>query len=95
MSDSRTKEEYYDQEVMPLVKQILDLCARRGISMLSVFDLPDEKQFDLHCTSSLSDETGELGCATLRAYRALGKPGHRHKAWVHWDDRTRALFPDA
>lgn len=52
-----TKEQVYDDEVSPLMGQILTICKRRGIAMFATFALDGD---DLRCTSALPDESGTV-----------------------------------
>jgi hypothetical protein len=52
-----TKEQVYDDEISPLMAQIIDICKRHKIAMLADFCL-DAKE-GLKCTTSLLDDEYE------------------------------------
>lgn len=45
------KEGVYDAEISPLVKKIIAICDREGVSFLMSFYLKDSIQGQLYCTS--------------------------------------------
>lgn len=53
------KEQVYDQQIAPLMTQIIDICQQRGISMVATFALPIPGNDDLACTTALQDENGD------------------------------------
>lgn len=52
------KEQVYDQQIAPLMTQIIDICQQRGISMVATFALPIPGDDNLVCTTALKDENG-------------------------------------
>jgi hypothetical protein len=63
-----SKEQVYDDLIDPLMVQIIDLCKKHKIAMISSFSL-DENGDNLMCTTSLlSKETNppEAYCRALR-----------------------------
>lgn len=62
MSDNKTtaKERVYDDQIEPLMGQILAVCQEAGISMIAGFDLSGPECDRLMCTSQLPDETGSM-----------------------------------
>ena len=48
----KTKEEIYDEQISPLMKQILDICKQNGIAHVSSFCLDLDEGF--LCTSALT-----------------------------------------
>lgn len=62
MSNNETtvKERVYDDQIEPLMSQILTVCQGAGISMIAGFDLSGPECDDLMCTSQLPDETGSM-----------------------------------
>ena len=69
------KEEIYDEQINPLMSEILGVCKEHGIAMIASFSLPVEEDPYLMCTSYLSDGEGkhhpELSVALgiVRSYR--------------------------
>lgn len=68
------KEEVYDNEISPLMAQIIEICQESNIAMVASFAIPTEEDEGLRCTTHLSDETGELPEGIKEAVRTL-KPG--------------------
>ena len=52
------KEQIYDEKIMPLMNQILEISEQNGIAMIATFAIPTEEQPDLRCTSATLDENG-------------------------------------
>jgi hypothetical protein len=51
-----TKEQIYDEQVSPLMAQILAVCKEHKIAMVASFAIPSGTDADLLCTSALLDE---------------------------------------
>jgi hypothetical protein len=52
------KEEIYDNEISPLMTQIIKTCKANNIAMLMSFSIPTKEEPDLECTTAvLGDET--------------------------------------
>ena len=49
----RNKEQVYDEEIFPLMVQILDICKRERVAMLASFAIPTPEHRSLRCTSYL------------------------------------------
>lgn len=49
----RNKEEIYDEEISPLMKQIIAACVKHKIGMFMTFNIPTEEIEDLKCTTSI------------------------------------------
>lgn len=54
----KDKEAIYDAEISPLMAQILAICKREKIAMIASFNIPNEENPDLACSSMLPDEDG-------------------------------------
>lgn len=52
------KEQVYDQQIDPLIDQIVEICKANGIAMVASFALPTEQAPYLRRTISGPDETG-------------------------------------
>lgn len=63
-----TKEEIHDEQIAPLMTQIIDVCEKHGISMLADFHLDDDR----HCTSAIVPANGPE--AMRRAVAILSEP---------------------
>jgi hypothetical protein len=54
----KDKEAIYDAEIAPLMTQILEVCKREQIAMIASFDIPNDDDPELACTSMVPDEDG-------------------------------------
>lgn len=66
------KEQIYDEQIAPLLTQIIEICQQNGIAMVASFDIAHEGAPGLRCTSHLPDENGNYTFA--RAARILYPP---------------------
>lgn len=66
-----SKEDIYDEEISPLMKQIIKLCRKHGIAMVVSFAIPTEEDPGLRCTTSLPDESGAYPFDLLEALQTL------------------------
>lgn len=46
------KEQIYDEQISPLMTQIIEICEKNNIGMLADFEIPNDEDSDLCCTSS-------------------------------------------
>lgn len=53
------KEQIYDAEISPLMAQIIAICQKNKISMFATYDIPNDEDADLCCTTCLADESGK------------------------------------
>lgn len=59
MSVRRTaKEVVYDEQISPLMMQIIAICQASGIAMVMQFDIGDKSNVGLTVSSQLTDENG-------------------------------------
>lgn len=56
--DAPNKEQVYDDQISPLMQQIIGICQQHGIAVLANFAIPTQKDEGLNCTSMVPDETG-------------------------------------
>jgi len=68
------KEQIYDEQIAPLMEQIIAICKANGIAMVSSFSIPTEADDGLQCTTYMPDESGDLPERYATAVRALGMP---------------------
>jgi hypothetical protein len=71
-----TKERVYDEQIAPLMTQIIAVCQQHGIATLSTFAIPTPEDADLQCTTYLPDESGkhpEHHRAAIHAVRGGGR----------------------
>lgn len=74
---TQNKEEIYDNEISPLMGQIIAICQREGIAMLASYSIPNDEDDGLKCTTHLGDGDGNLD-PHYRESCALIQNGHRH-----------------
>lgn len=55
----KTKEQVYDEEINPLIAQIIEICKREKIAMLATFRIPNAEDPHLNCTTALLDDSHE------------------------------------
>ena len=66
------KEQVYDDQISPLMSQIIAICQKHGIAMIASFAIPTPEDDGLQCTSMLPDETGENPDHHITAFRVIG-----------------------
>ena len=54
-----TKEDIYDNEISPLMKQVIELCQKHGIAMIANFACPNDESESMQALSMVPDEKGE------------------------------------
>ena len=59
------KEKIYDEQIGPLVEQIIALCKEHQISLVADFGLDD----DMHCTTALLEDSFSPSKSQLKALR--------------------------
>ena len=69
--DSRTKEQVYDDEVFPLMAQIIDICKAHKIAMVASFAVPNEDNPALQCTTALLEDEHLSGLPTTERNNLL------------------------
>lgn len=65
------KEEIYDNEISPLMRQILEICKRGKIAMVASFFIPTPDDEDLMCSSCLLDEEYDAPQSYHKAMRQI------------------------
>lgn len=65
------KEQVYDEQIFPLMNQIIAICQGAGIALLADFEICTEEKPTLCCTSVLPDETGDNSPRHQQARRML------------------------
>jgi len=66
-----TKEQIYDDQIFPLMKQIIAICEEHKIAMIADFALSDEDLEDLKCTTALLAEEFDPPDEMLHALEIL------------------------
>jgi hypothetical protein len=54
-----TKEGIYDNEIQPLMAQIIEICKQNGIAMIANFVCPSDEDDGLQALTMLPDESGK------------------------------------
>ena len=54
------KEQVYDEQIAPLMTQIIEICEKNNIGMLADFEIPNDEDPDLCCTTGLPGENDEV-----------------------------------
>lgn len=55
----KNKEQIYDAEIYPLMGKIIEICQANKISMFATFDIPNDEDATLTCTTCTADESGK------------------------------------
>lgn len=66
---AQTKEQIHDEQISPLVLQIMEICKANKIGCLLTFHTPNEAAPRLFCTSAHID-SGEIGSDAARSLAA-------------------------
>lgn len=66
------KEHIYDTQIHALMAQVIDICKANNIAMFATFNIPNDDDPDMSCTTQLPDETGELPRRIAECARAGG-----------------------
>ena len=67
----KTKENIYDEEIAPLMNQILRICREHKIAMIAQFATPTESDKGLVCTSALLRDIYEPNKWMIKAFEIL------------------------
>jgi hypothetical protein len=70
---SQSKEEIYDEQISPLMLQIIAICQAADIKMLSSYALVDADGEELACTTALLEGLPE-GNPLMKALRTIKPP---------------------
>lgn len=65
------KEQAYDEQISPLMAQIVELCRKHGIAMLASFAIPSEDGSSMCWATCLPDENGKHGFGHVEALRVV------------------------
>ena len=65
------KEQIYDSKIAPLMEQIINICKEHKIGMFATYEIPNEEDADLKCTTILPDETGKNSPIITQLYRTV------------------------
>lgn len=81
--DTRNKEQVYDEDIFPLMDQIIEVCKRHHIAMLAQFEIPTPADAGLRCLTALCEKDADPSRDLLAAKDML-----RH-GFVAYAVRTR------
>ena len=80
------KEQAYDEQIAPLMTQIIEVATRHGIAMFASFMIPNDEDPELCCTTHLPDGDGNFRPEYRRAYDDIhGRPAPMHLRTEHGD----------
>lgn len=68
------KEQIYDEQISPLMAQIIAICTEHKIAHVMSFSIPNDEDTDLCCTTALLTDACEPPQHFLRAWREI-RPG--------------------
>ena len=54
------KEQVYDEKIAPLMAQIIGICHEHNIGMVADFEIPNDEDQDLCCTSGTPGDGGQI-----------------------------------
>ena len=54
------KEQIYDEKIAPLMRQIIEICQEHNIGMLADFEIPNDEDQDLCCTSGTPGDGDQI-----------------------------------
>lgn len=54
------KEQVYDEKIFPLMAQIIGICHEHNIGMIADFEIPNDEDQSLCCTSSTPGDGGQI-----------------------------------
>lgn len=66
------KEQIYDEQIAPLMAQIIEICKAHHIAMVASYAIPNDEDPYWRCTTALVDESGARPADLQRALQALG-----------------------
>ena len=65
------KEKIYDEQISPLMSQVIDICKKNNIAMLMTFSIPTEDDPDLACTTAILDDESKPTESMVKAYNII------------------------
>jgi len=70
-SYAMNKEQIYETQVAPLMKQVFDICKENNIGFIANFSIPTEERPHLQSTTFMNDHESVLNAALLRVLKVL------------------------
>ena len=80
------KEQVYDDKIAPLMQQIIDICQKHNIGMIADFEIPNDEDQDLCCTTSTLGDDGQVSRRHSLARAALMGGGHAFAFAISGED---------
>jgi hypothetical protein len=71
MRENMNKEQIYDEQISPLMTQIIEACQANKIAFVACFSIPNDEDPDLRCSSAMLGEEFEPPEEFKRAWREL------------------------
>lgn len=65
------KEQVYDEKISPLMRQVIEICQEHNIGMIADFEIPNDEDSDLCCTSSTPGDGDQVSRRHSRARSVL------------------------
>lgn len=65
------KEQVYDEKISPLMAQIIGICHKHNIGMIADFEIPNDEDQDLCCTSATPGDGDQISRRHSRARSML------------------------
>ena len=76
MESQPNKEQVYDEQISPLMAQIIKICQTHKIAFLASFSIPTEAEPELACSTVLLEDDFKPPASFLAAWKAL-RPARR------------------
>lgn len=65
------KEQIYDEQINPLMAQVIDICRANKIAFLASFAIPTEENSELRCSSAMLTADFEPPEEFMRAWKEI------------------------
>lgn len=85
------KEQAYDEQIAPLMTQIIAICQEHGIAMIASFAIPTKDDDGLCCTTCLPDENGKTAYGHREALSALSNEYAPMMLRTHHGDESMTI----
>lgn len=84
--DEMTKEEIYDEQISPLMAQVIEICRKYKIANICTFALPCEENDELACTTAMLSEEFDPPESYLKALDQIRPPQMSSLMTIRDDD---------
>lgn len=71
-TETKNKEAIYDEQISPLMNQIIAICEANGIAMVANFEIPSPEDPTLGCATCLPNGDGVFPLEHVRFVKRLG-----------------------